>query len=471
MRVLAYHPLEDPYLKKSPAFGEQTKKTYYELFEEYIETYCVKEDCYLIRFLPMSGRNGIWYLYEGGVYREAPQSEIDIYYFNAMNLYGQATSTTHLNFCMTKLKMWTRMKWEDWQDHNPEWDNCLDGMINLYERKLYPHSPKYMMKRQTPRHYYPEIVLIPERFERASHAIEDASHRENYLKFFLATVHKRHEWGKFLFMYGKTGSGKSTLLQIMPEMYGRRETSKTELYAFGKRFGLDHMYDKRVNVVLDLPMVEINPWVIGKLKTLTGEDGDISVEIKGGTKFMYPIQCFLYFGIQELVDFTKEARREIDSWFKRCVLCECPTIHPEDPAFKASLRDPEFLDDLYSWAINTRPMRFYEPGEEEQWIDRNKEEWLTKCDPILRILKGHYAYAPTTQTESPEGLIVDDIPKVYVNDVFDYVVEQLENEGILQPKQLKNDITRTLLTMRIRRDNRRSEGGSYKNIIVRRDSE
>ena len=182
---------------------------------------------------------------------------------------------------------------------------------------------------------------------------------------------------------------------------------------------------------------------------------------------MYPIQCFLEFGIQELVDFTKEARREIDSWFKRVVLCECPNIHPEDPEFKRSMRDPIFLDELYSWAINTKPMRFYEPGEEEKWIERNKNEWLLKCDNILRILKDHYEYKANEKIESDEGIMIDLIPKILVNDVYDYVTGMYENEGLLLPKQLKNEITRTLLTMRIRRDNRRSEGGSYKNIVRR----
>lgn len=462
-------PLEDPYEDKKSAFKQQQSDDipYYDLFQVYIDSVYFEQEYFLIRFLPLKGRSGLWYLYTKGVYKLVPQMEVDKIYFDAMAIYSKKTSTKKLNFCMTKLKTWTLMKWEDWDDHNPEWDNCLDGMIHLPTRKLHPHHPKFMYKKQTPRHFFADIVLIPKLFEKATHAITSEYHRENYIIFFIATVHKKHEWGKILFLYGKTGSGKSTLLQIHPEMYGKDNTSKTGLHDFGRRFGLDHMYDKRINTVPDLPMVDITPWIIAVIKMLTGEDGNISVEIKGGTKFMYPIQCFLEFGIQELVDFTKEARREIDSWFKRVVLGECCEIFPEDTEFKKSIRDPKFLDELYSWAINTRPMRFYEPGEETKWIERNKEEWLTKCDNVLRILKSHYKHIENQEMEI-DGIKKMKPPLIKVNDVYEYVLGTLENEGVLPPKQLKNQITKTLLTMRIRRDDRRSEGGSYKNIIVKR---
>ena len=463
-------PLRDPYTP--PAFGppvlEDTEAVpYYDLFQVYIESVYMEDDMYLIRYLPIKHQSGIWYLYSEGVYKTISQPIVDKLYFDAMAIYNKKTSTTQLNFCVTKLKTWVVMVWEEWDDHNPDWENCLDGMIHLPTRKLHPHSPKFMFKKQTPRHFFPDCVLIPALFEKATHAITSALHRENYLKFFLAVVHKKYEWGKFLILFGKTGSGKSTLLQIHPEMYGRENTSKTDLWDLGRRFGLDHMHDKRVNTVLDMPVVEINPYVIGKVKTLTGEDGDISVEIKGGTKFMYPIQCFLEFGIQEVVDFTEEARREIDSWFKRVVMGECTKIFPEDSDFKKAIRDPDFLDELYSWAINTSPMRFYDPGEEEAWIERNKTEWLTKCDPVLRILKERYVYTPTTEDIDPDGIKIKNEHKLLVNDVYEYVLGTLENEGQLPPKQLKNNITKTLLTMRIRRDDRRSEGGSYKNIVRR----
>ena len=120
---------------------EQEKRAYYDLFQDYIENYCYDDEnsCYLIRFLPTKKREGYWYIYKDGVYKLTTQPEIDIYYFNAMNIYNQKTSTSALNFCMTKLKIWSIMKWDDWDDHNPEWENKIVKFDSvLFHKKVLP---------------------------------------------------------------------------------------------------------------------------------------------------------------------------------------------------------------------------------------------------------------------------------------------------------------------------------------------
>lgn len=453
-----------------PVVDEKEKRPYYELFEEYcgLVIWDNSARCFTLRFLPIKNRNGFWYLYKNGVYKETKQPEIDKLYNFAMEMYGLRKGTQNLNYCMTLLKSWTMMDESLWQDHNTAWENNLDGYFNYKTRKIHPHTPKMMFKRQTPHHHDTTVDLIPEKFVKLLTIFPNEIHRDNFVKFFIAVVHKKLGWGKFLMLYGKTGSGKSTILQILPALYGPDNSSKTTLIQIGKQFGLGHMYDKRVNVSPDIPMVPINPYVIANMKTLTGGDGGIPVEIKGGTLFMHKITCFIALGIQELVGFTNEAEREIDSWMKRVVLGECPNIHPEDEDFKESVLDKKFLSELYSWAMNQTPTRFYEPGGEKEWIRHNKEEWLLKCNPILAILKENYEYCETDMVER------DGIPEPITQSILCFQIEslvrkELEAEGSLIPKQLRNQITRAFNTMFIGRSKGKGTRASWENVVVRRD--
>ena len=456
-----------------PVVDKNEKRPYYELFEEYCSwvIWNDKVNQYTLRFLPTIKRAGFWYVYKDGVYELADQSEIDILYFNAMEMFGIHTTTNQLNFCMTKLKAWTRMNITDWKDHESVYENNLDGLWHYATKTLLKHTPKLMYKRQSPRHYFADVVEIPPELIKLLQIFPKQHHRDNFIKFLLMVVHKKIKWGKFLFLYGKTGAGKSTILQIFSALYGKKNSSKTVLSSFGQRFGLDHMYDKRCNVSPDVPTVEINPWVIATMKTLTGNDGDIPIETKGGTKFMYPVQCFIVFGIQELVGFTNEAEKEIDSWMKRVVLGECPNMQEEDEEFNESILDPDLLDRIYSWALNTTPQRFYEPGKEKEWIRENKEEWLLKSNPILAILKENYEYCATDITETDEGIKAPITQSILCFEVEKVVTAALKEEGNLVPKQLRNAITRAFNVMFIGRSDRRGSNASWENVVEKRRDE
>lgn len=454
-----------------PVIDKNEKRPYYELFEEYCSwvIWDGAARCFTLRFLPTKSRNGIWYVFKKGVYIETTQPEIDKIYHFAMDLFGLKTGTSQLNYCMTLLKTWTIMSRKEWMDHDPKWENNLNGYYNYKEKKHYDHTPDKMFKRQSPRHYLGQGILIPDILVRLLKIFSNEGHRENFIKYLIAVVHKKLVWGKFLLLYGKTGSGKSTILQIFPLLYGEDNSSATTLYRLGKPFGLDHMYDKRVNMHPDLPMVPINPFVIATVKTLTGSDGRLPVEIKGQTSFMHMITCFIAFGIQELIGFTQEAEREMDSWFKRVVLGYCPVIQPEDEQFKESIADPKFLDELYTWALNQTPQRFYEPGQEKEWIRRNKKEWLLKSNPILKILQENYKFCETDMIER-DGIPEPNVQSILCFEIESLVRKELDAEGHIVPSQLRNQITRAFNTMFIGRSKGKGTRASWENV-VRRDAE
>jgi phage/plasmid-associated DNA primase len=233
-------------------------------------------------------------------------------------------------------------------------------------------------------------------------------------------------------------------------MWGAQVTSKKSLHLMGKRFGLSNIYDKRINIHPDMPIVDLDPYCISILKNLTGNDDDIEIEIKGLTPIEYKITLFLAFAIQQLPGFNIHAEKEIDSIMRRVVLVEYPVMQEVNREFKKSLIDPTFLDQLYSWLVVTNPVPFYENyKEEEEWIQYNKNKWLMNADPILRILLDNYEYK--------EKYTV----KAY--DVVQMVKEQLMNEGMLVPKSVKTQITNAFSTMNISNNGKRGSNCLYEN--------
>ena len=132
---------------------------------------------------------------------------------------------------------------------------------------------------------------------------------------------------------------------------------------------------------------------------------------------------------------------EIESIGRRTVLIHCPTEQSRDEAFKNSIRDPEFLDQLYSYLINQTPIQNI-IGDGQDWIDATLKRWFKDCDPIFDVLDEQYQR-------------VDDVVSIDKNTVYDTVLHALQEDGVLIPKNLQTQITATLKTMRIHLNNNR----------------
>jgi len=450
---------------------EPKQKTipYYFLFEEYIDENFKIDGHYTIRFDTMIGK---WFLYENGYYHKVPIQEIYLIFTKAMLTKGMDESTTKMNYCIKKLEAITQFNGE-WDDNSSLIDNCISGIVDLKTHELDTHHPSYMFRHQVPRKYDPTISEeIPKLFDQVLKCIPNEKHRANFVNFFLHVIHKNFNDEVFMMLYGVKGAGKSTLIQIFTEIYGPEMTSKTGLHKLGGRFGKTDMYDKRVNCEPDLPIKDLKPYTISELKKLTGEDGYLEVEMKNRDPFKYLISCFLIFGINQLMGFDKDAEKEIDSVMRRAVLIQCPNVMPKDAKFKRKIRDPEFLDELYSWAVIKPHLPIYEAEEMEEWIRQNKEDWLLNSNPILRICKELYEYCATDEVISDEGVTIPLVRSLRVSEVVPEILENLDAEGHIIPQHtsVQSQITQALKTMKIYRNTRTGKNSAYENI-VRRDSE
>jgi len=440
-----------------------TPRNYLEEFIDHIRTHYKLDECYTFRFDTMIEK---WFQYDDGYYKQVPIQQIYSVYWNIP--FTTKTSNTKLSHCIKWLEAETQFDGK-WMDHDPNYDNCLNGIVNITTHKLLSHTPRMMFKHQVPRNFDSlEGQLIPKQFATALECIPNEQQREYFLKFFLNTIHKRFEDEVFLMLYGVKGAGKSTLIQIFSCMFGPAMTSHTSLNKLGGTFGKSAMYDKRVNCEPDLPIVPLYPNAISEIKKITGEDGELEVSLKFRTPFNYPVSCFNIFGINQLMGFTDDAEKEIDSIMRRVVLVNCPNMMLKDAEFKKLMRSPKFLDKLYSWAMWAPCYPIYEPEEEEEWIRHNKELWLLNSNPILKILQEEFEFCPTDYDETEEGVrIYQEKQKVKCTEVREVVADRLEEEGYLVPTQIRKAITEALKTMKIYRGDTTGTKASYENIVRR----
>ena len=415
---------------------------WYYRFDKYFEQSNIAA---LLRFDP---RNRQWYGYDLGVYKPIEIEEIYTTINEWALLVNEKLTNQKISLLVNRMRAQCLFK-GTW-DPDPNIDNCLNGLVDKETRTLLPHTPNHMSLEQIPRHYYESEGIIPQQFYDLIQVITDQGEREQFIQQMVNIVHKQFDDELFMVLYGPKGGGKSTLLQLFEHLFGKDNVSKTPLQKIGKRFGLKELYTKRLNVNPDLPIVPMDDNTIALLKQLTGNDGYIEVELKGTNSFKWPVRCFLIFGINQLMGFKATSEKEIESIFRRAMLIQLPKTLERNTALKKAMVDPSFLDELYSWLVWMRPRKIVEDASIEDWVNIQKEKWLTNANPILTICRELYRY--------------EEYMELPVRQIVDEIREELGEVG-LTSQQLQTNVSQALQTMRIYRDNGRGVNAKYLNIV------
>lgn len=433
----------------------QSDVEYYLRFEQYLQQAYFDPNLNLsfVRYYSPAEK---WYCYNPqiGVYLDTTEQEIKKIFYEWADLCGEKTSNQKMAHALDRMKAYLEYKglWDDGKFNGCEHIiNVRNGLLDTLTLQLIPHTPEYMSRNQIPRWYIPDVKKIPSPLKKVLSSTPD---RDNLLKFMVATVKNRHEDEVFLMLYGQKHSGKSTTLQIFELIMGRENISKSSLFKLKGAFGFDQCFDKLINIYPDLPIAPLDSHTIGILKTMTGEDGDLEIELKGITKFKYPIVIFFAFGTNQLPSFVKGASMEMESLMRRACLIHYPKTQVHEPEFKKLMRDPGILDLIFSYLMHLPYIPLYLPQELDAWIDKNMEKWLDDSAPVMRAIKSLYFYCdiPSNGKGDPYS-----IP---IHSVIEEVREILQEEGFVIG-DLQADITAALKSMRIHRNSARGAKASY----------
>lgn len=154
-----------------------------------------------------------------------------------------------------------------------------NGILDLKEMKLYPHSPKYLTFYSLDAGWTnkPNPLCFRQFLQTISGGNEQITNRiKESLGYLLSPLNE----GKCFFVMGNAqNSGKSTLGMFLQRVLGQKLVTTKSVQQLSERFSLGNIQGKLLNLSMDLPNGKLNAATVSIIKQITGGD-TITVERK-----------------------------------------------------------------------------------------------------------------------------------------------------------------------------------------------
>ncbi|MGM9936133.1 MAG: phage/plasmid primase, P4 family, partial [Candidatus Ornithomonoglobus sp.] len=275
------------------------------------------------------------YVYENGIYTP--------YNNNMLNgLIGEFIPTRHRNINTLDntrrllLADKSHVRKHDDINNNERYINFKNGLYDVKERKLIPHTPDIIYTTQLNGDYEADNMHMPvfEKFINdlcTSDGSVDESKKallQEWTGLLISNI-PVYKVKKCLILYSPLGNtGKSQYLGLLSDIVGVENTSSIELQKLsdekGNKFALGFLFGKRLNIVGDQQYVDIGTSSV--FKQLTGGD-TVNCEPKGQAAFSYRFRGGLVFACNDLPGFTDDKGGHI---FERMCIIPCDNPIPEE---------------------------------------------------------------------------------------------------------------------------------------------
>lgn len=226
----------------------------------------------------------------------------------------------------------TEMKFIDYELLNSNEDiiNFQDGLLDLKDWKLKPHTPEIY-----------STIQIPARYQDIQNANVSAPTFDNYmitlcngdievydllmqcLGLAISNIYA-YRTKKALFLVGQGNTGKSQLKRIAEYLIGRENVSNIDLKKVNERFGAASLYQKRLSGCNDMSYQRIEDMSI--FKQLTGGDS-IEIEFKNKNPFTFLYKGFLWFNCNKLPLFGGDTGKWV---YERIMPVYCNNVIPKE---------------------------------------------------------------------------------------------------------------------------------------------
>jgi putative DNA primase/helicase len=214
---------------------------------------------------------------------------------------------------------------------NPYIINVKNGLYNVLDGSLSPHSPEYLSTVQLNVNYTPgsECPRFMKFLEYSISGSEIPLVQE-MLGYFLIPVNKAQ---KSFVIVGEPGAGKSKLLLTLNEiLLGQKNVSNIPWQSLNERFKTAELFGKLANIFADLPTKNIDD--NGIFKALVGEDF-LTAERKNKDPFTFQPYARLLFSCNAI---PRNYGDKSDGFYRRLIIIRFSRAVPEEK------RDAELLD-------------------------------------------------------------------------------------------------------------------------------
>ena len=225
--------------------------------------------------------------------------------------------------------------------------NVENGVLDVRDRTLYDHDPKYLYRAKSPAEYDPDADAPTfEKFiQQVTPSTQDAKKLQEFAGYTL--LHSQLPFHKALFVVGPQASGKSTFLDLIRDLLGGEAVcSVAPQELITERFAAVDLHGAMANIRNDIDDQMLKN--TGKFKEIVSGD-PIKVEEKRQPTFtIEPTAKHLYAANQ-----LPDAAVDDDAFYRRILLVAFPTTVPRDerdPRLDRKLRDE--LPGVLNWALD-----------------------------------------------------------------------------------------------------------------------
>ena len=281
---------------------------------EIIDEYIARD---IIRNHDMFLRNGKLYLYSDGYYQIDEDGtrfkSIISEYIHPYILSERKITRVHA-LLLTKYDL--RVEDDDVNLFPDHWIPFANGFLDLQSMSMYPLSADNRCIYQIPHNWSNQAVTEESVTARYLHSFfDDADDLEMFLQFAAICMTKDMHFQKMMILRGNGGIGKSVLLKMVTGLVGNRNISTVSMQTLNQKFQTIPLIDKVLNIYPDLESADMFKTDI--LKMLTGDDGRIPAEYKGGKSFSYKPICKLMFSANRV---PKSRDEKTDAMYRRLLI-------------------------------------------------------------------------------------------------------------------------------------------------------
>lgn len=259
--------------------------------------------------------NQKYYMYHHGVYKEISEERLKAIMAKKIlrTSYPNAFNKDVEGYYFTSLK---RIAFYGGKFNTNENLICLkNGMYDVTNKKLIPHSPDYYCTIQLPINY-DEKAKCPQFIKFLKSIFDGDKELMKVVQETIGYLLTRSNAAQCFFLFFGTGAnGKSVLCNIIMALVGNKNCSAVSIRDFSKRFTKSFLLDKLVNISTENE--SYNGQVIDTqyIKAITGGDA-ILAEFKGKDVFSFKPFCKLIFSTNTLPQFKDIS----DGFFRRIVI-------------------------------------------------------------------------------------------------------------------------------------------------------
>lgn len=203
--------------------------------------------------------------------------------------------------------------------------NLENGMLDLAKFHLIPHSPKYYSSIRIPIKYdeeatCPRFIKFMQEITCYDKELEMAIQE---ILGYVLTGETRAEKGFFFF--GRGGNGKSVLAKIITLLVGKENVTNIPLIQFSKKFGLETIVDKTVNIGTENEFNDKKMDTEALKSIISGDEIHISMKYKKGLDYE-PIAKLIF-----LINSLPDTSDNTDGFYRKIMFIP----------FNAKFRDEE----------------------------------------------------------------------------------------------------------------------------------